>query len=51
VVRIASAIAPTEVLINGKPLDASQSDYREGLLRIRFANSTEALSVTVRYKR
>jgi hypothetical protein len=51
VVQIVSRLAPTDVLIDGKPLDLSQYDYREGLLRLRFPNSAEPVPVIVHFRR
>jgi len=51
VVRIVAPMAPTEVMVGGKPLGASQFDYSDGTLRIRFANSVERVPVEVRFAR
>lgn len=50
VIQIASRTGPAEVLVNGKPLDASQYDYRDGLLRLRFPNSAEPIPIAVRFR-
>jgi hypothetical protein len=48
VVRIAAPTGPVEVRIDGQPLDPSKYDYSGGLLRARFPNSAESLSIEVR---
>ncbi len=49
VVRILAPSPPQEIRVSGKPLDASQYDYSDGTLRIRFANSVDRLPVEVRF--
>jgi hypothetical protein len=47
IVQIAAHRTPVEVLVDGKPLDASKYDYSGGLLRMRFPNSVEPVTVNV----
>ena len=47
IVQIAAHSAPVEVLVGGKPLDPSKYDYSAGLLRVRFPNSVEPVTVNV----
>jgi hypothetical protein len=51
VVQIASSSAPAEVLVDGRPLAASQYGYQEGLLRLHFPNAVEPIPVMVRFRR
>ena len=51
VVRIAAPVAPVEVQVGGKPLDASQYDYQAGLLRLRFPNAVEPVQVKVFFRK
>ena len=39
--------APKGVTVNGKPLDASATDYQDGVFRMRFPNTAETISVCV----
>ena len=48
IVQIAARNTPAEVLLGGKPLDPSQYDYSGGLLRLRFVNSVEPVTVSIR---
>jgi hypothetical protein len=47
IVQIAAQSAPVEVLVDGKPLDPSKYDYSGGLLRVRFPNSVDPVTVNV----
>lgn len=47
VVQIAAHRTPVEVLVDGKPLEPSKYDYSAGLVRVRFANSVEPVTVNV----
>ena len=47
IVQIAAHSTPVEVLVDGKPLDPSKYDYSGGLLRVRFPNSVEPVTVNV----
>jgi hypothetical protein len=48
IVQIAAHSAPVAVLVGGKPLDRSKYDYSGGMLRVRFPNSVEPVTVDVR---
>lgn len=48
IVQIAAHSAPVAVLVGGKPLDPSKYDYSGGMLRVRFPNSVEPVTVDVR---
>ena len=48
ILRIASPSAPAEVAAGGQILDPSKYDYSAGLLRVRFPNSAEPVSIEVR---
>ena len=48
IVAIAAPAAPAQVLVSGQPLDASQYDYAQRLLRLRFPNSPEPIAIEVR---
>jgi hypothetical protein len=49
VVRIAARNEPSEVLIGGKKADASQYDFSDRTVRLRFANSVDGVPVEVRF--
>jgi hypothetical protein len=50
VVAIAARTAPIKVLVGGKEMSASQYDFAEGVVRLRFANSVEKEDVKVTFK-
>lgn len=49
VVSIALAKAPKQVLINGKAVAKDQYSYSNGILKLQFANSIEAVPVEVAF--
>jgi hypothetical protein len=49
IVQVASRRPPTEVLVNGRPLETSKYDFSQGMLRLRFANSVEPVKVEVHF--
>jgi hypothetical protein len=51
VLRMATREAPTQVLINGKPLDASEYDFGAGTVRLRFPNSASYVPVEIRFSK
>ncbi len=48
IVQIAMPAAPAQVLVGGQALDASKFDFSSGMLRVRFPNSAEPVTVEVR---
>ncbi len=48
VVRIILPAAPREVLADGKPVPASDYDWEDGTLRLRFPNTPEGVAIEVR---
>ena len=51
VVGIATRAAPAEILIDDKPLAASQYDFAQQFLRVRFKNSVEPVAMEVRWRK
>jgi hypothetical protein len=51
IVAIAAETAPVDVLVGGKPLERSQYDYAQGVVRVRFPNSPEPEAVEVIFTR
>lgn len=51
IVGIAMPRAPAEVLVGGQPPDGSKFDFSGGMLRVRFPNSVEPVSVEVRLEK
>lgn len=49
VLAIATHVAPTTVTIGGKPLETSQFDYSQSVLRLRFPNAVEPETVSVTF--
>ncbi len=49
VLAIAAHAAPTGVTLAGKPLETSQYDYSQGVLRLRFPNTVEPATVAVTF--
>jgi hypothetical protein len=48
IVQIVMPAAPAQVLVGGQPLDPSKFDFSSGMLRVRFPNSAEPVTVEVR---
>ncbi len=51
VVAIAARTAPTAVLAGGKPLESSQYDFAQGVVRLRFPNSVEPETIDVTFNK
>ncbi|HEY2588248.1 MAG TPA: hypothetical protein VGI81_21065 [Tepidisphaeraceae bacterium] len=47
VVCVAMNNAPRSIDLNGKPIDASNYEYTDGLLRLRFTNTADGLDVII----
>ena len=47
VVCVAIPKAPQSVDLDGKPLEAPNYDYAEGILRLRFTNTAKGVSVVI----
>jgi hypothetical protein len=51
VIAIAARTAPTRVLVGGKPLEPSQYDFAQGVVRLHFPNSVEPETIEVTFKK
>jgi hypothetical protein len=49
IVAVSTRVAPSEVLVAGQPLPRSDYSYAEGVLRMHFQNSVEAVKVEMRF--